>query len=337
MSSVADAGTTGRASTANTEKAGANPWVRFLIRRLGRLAISVWVLVTFAFLIIHLIPGDPVRAALGLTADPATVAAMRHDLGLDQPLLTQYVHYINNLLHGDLGTSLATRLPVSTVIAQRAPNTLMLAGVAFVVIVVIAIPLGIGMAILTQHGRRRGLELGYTTGAVVIAAIPDFVLGVALVWLFAVSWHLLPIAGKTGPSSFILPVLAMALGSAAALSRIVRVETLSVMGEDFVRTARAKRLRPRLIYLGHAVPNALTATLTLGGLLLSGLVASTVIIENIFAWPGLGPTMVSSILTKDYPMAQGLVLMYGGIVLVINLIVDIVLSLIDPRSTIREA
>jgi peptide/nickel transport system permease protein len=320
-----------------TAKAGANPWVKFLIRRLGRLAISVWVLVTFSFLIIHLIPGDPVRAALGITADPTTVAEMRHDLGLDQPLLTQYVNYIGNLLHGDLGTSLASRLPVSTVIAQRAPNTLMLAGVAFVVIVVIAIPLGIGMAIMTQHGRRRGLELGYTSVAVVVAAIPDFVMGVALVWVFGVSLHLLPIAGKTGPSSFVLPVLAMALGAAWALSRIVRVETLSVMGEDFVRTARAKRLRPRLIYLRHAVPNALTATLTLGGLLLSGLVASTVLVENIFAWPGLGPTLVSSILTKDYPMAQGLVLMYGAIVLVVNLIVDIILSVIDPRSTIREA
>jgi peptide/nickel transport system permease protein len=334
VSSAAAPSTT---SPASTEKAGANPWLRFFIRRLGRLAISVWVLVTFAFLIIHLIPGDPVRANLGLTADPGTVAAMRHDLGLDQPLLKQYWTFLTNLLHGDLGTSLALRLPVSTVIAQRAPNTLLLAGAAFVVIVIIAIPLGIGMAIMTQHGRRRGLELGYTSLAVVIAAIPDFVLGVALVWLFAVSWHLLPIAGMDGPSSFVLPVLAMALGAAAALSRIVRVETLSVMGEDFVRTARAKRLRPRLIYLRHAVPNALTATLTLGGLLLSGLVASTVLIENIFAWPGLGPIMVSSILSKDYPMAQGLVLMYGSIVLVVNLFVDIVLSIIDPRSTIREA
>ncbi len=234
-------------------------------------------------------------------------------------------------------SSLGTRLPVSTIIAHRAPNTLMLAGVAFVVIVLIAIPLGVGMAILTQHGRRRGLELGYTTAAVVIAAIPEFLLGVGLVYVFAVSWHLLPIAGKTGPSSFILPVLAMALGSAAALSRIVRVETLSVLGEDFVRTARAKRLRPRLIYLRHALPNALTATLTIGGLLLSGLVAGTVLIETIFAWPGLGPTMVTSILNKDYPMVQGIVLVYGGLVLVINLVVDIVLALIDPRSTIRDA
>jgi ABC-type dipeptide/oligopeptide/nickel transport system permease component len=324
-------------STAQTESAGVNPWVRFLIRRLGSLAISVWVLVTFAFLIIHLIPGDPVQAALGLTADPGTVAAMRHDLGLDQPLLTQYVHFIGDLLHGDLGTSLASRLPVTTVIAQRAPNTILLALCAFVVIVLIAVPLGIGMAIMTQHGRRRGLELGYTSAAVVIAGIPDFVLGVALVWLFAVSLDWLPIAGMEGPTSFILPVLAMSLGAAAALSRLIRVETLSVMGEDFVRTARAKRLRSRLIYLRHAVPNALTATLTLGGLLLSGLVASTVLIENIFAWPGLGPTLVSSILTKDYPMATGLVLMYGGIVLVVNLMVDITLALIDPRSMIREA
>ena len=310
---------------------------QFTRRRLIRLLISVWVLVTFSFLIIHLVPGDPVRAALGLTADPALVARMRADLGLNDPLIAQYFRFIGHLFTGDLGVSLQNRLPVWQTIADRLPSTLQIAALAFVAIVVVAIPLGVGMAVLTRGGRRRGAELTYTSLAVVIGAIPEFLLGVVLVYLFAVSVQLLPIAGKSGPSSYILPVAALSFGAIAALSRIVRVETLSVLGEDFVRTARAKRLPGRMIYLRHALPNAVTATLTIGGLLLSSLVTGTVIVETIFAWPGLGQSLVTSILTKDYPLMQGIVLVYGGMVLVINLLVDVVLATIDPRSTILDA
>ena len=318
---------------------GRHPSARaqFILRRFIRLLVSIWVLITFSFLIIHLVPGDPVRAALGLTADPILVAQTRADLGLNDPLIVQYFHFIGHLLTGDLGVSLQSRLPVAQTIADRLPSTLEIAALAFVAIVVVAIPLGVGMAVLTRGGRRRGAELTYTSGAVVIGAIPEFLLGVILVYVFAVSWQLLPIAGKSGPSSYILPVVALSVGAIAALSRIVRVETLSVLGEDFVRTARAKRLPSRLIYLRHALPNALTATLTIGGLLLSSLITGTVIVETIFAWPGLGQTLVTSILTKDYPMMQGIVLVYGGMILVINLLVDVVLAIIDPRSTILDA
>lgn len=315
----------------------ANDWVRFAVRRLAIFLLSIWLLVTFAFAMIHLIPGDPVRAALGFTADPGLVAARRAELGLDQPLLTQYWDYLGQLVRGEFGVSLQSRLPVSQVISDRLPNTLGLAGLTFVVTVLIAVPLGVGMAVLTQWGRRRGLELGYTSLAMVIAAIPEFLLAVVLVYLFAVKWQWFPIAGQSGFSSFVLPVAAMTLGSAAALSRIVRVEMLSVIGQDFVRTARAKRVRPWRIYLRHGLPNAMTATLTIGGLLLSGLIAGTVLVENIFSWPGLGPTMVSSIINKDYPMVRTIVLIYGGLVLGINLVVDIVLAIVDPRSAIRKA
>jgi ABC-type dipeptide/oligopeptide/nickel transport system permease component len=313
-----------------------NPWVRFAVRRLVRLVVSFWALVTFAFLIIQLVPGDPVRASLGLTAPAELVAAKRKELGLDDPLLTQYGHFLSQLLHGDLGVSLGSQLPVADAISGRLPNTLQLAGLAFVLIVLIAVPLGLTMAVLTQNGRRRGTELAFTSGAVVVAAIPEFLLGVALVYVFAVSTGMLPIAGNAGPESYVLPVLSLSLGPAAALARIVRVETLGVLREDYIRTARAKRLRPRLVYVRHALPNALTATLTLGGLLLSSLVAGTVLVETVFAWPGLGPTMVKSITEKDYPLVQGIVLVYGSIVLIVNLVVDVVLALLDPRSSIRE-
>jgi peptide/nickel transport system permease protein len=160
---------------------------------------------------------------------------------------------------------------------------------------------------------------------------------VGLVYIFAVQLQWFPIAGQSDAMSYVLPVISLTVGSAAILARIVRVETLSVLGEDFVRTARAKRLPARTIYLRHALPNALTATLTFGGLLLTGLVAGTVLVENVFAWPGLGTVIVSSIQSHDYPVVQAVVLVYGLMVLAVNLLVDVLLALIDPRSTLRRS
>jgi len=311
--------------------------VRFAARRVGRLAVSVWVLVTAAFLMLHLIPGDPVRAALGIKAPVDMVRARRAALGLDDSLLVQYVRFLKNTARGDFGTSITSGLPVSQTISDRLPGTLELALVAFVVIIALAVPVGVTMAVLTRGGRRRAAELTFTSTTAVVAAVPEFLGAVGLVYLFAVHLGWCPVAGRAGLDSYVLPVLALAIGPVAVLARIVRVETLAVLEQDFVRTARAKRLPPRLVYLRHALPNALTATLTLGGLLLSGLVAGTVLVENVFAWPGLGSTMVQSILSRDYPTVQAVVLVYGLGVLLVNLVVDVLLALLDPRSMIREA
>lgn len=313
-----------------------HPWVRFAVRRLGRLLVSLWVLVTASFLMIHLIPGDAVRAALGPTAPADLVASTREDMGLNDPLLVQYLHYLQNLLTGDLGTSIVSRLPVSDVVAQRLPATLQLAVLAFLVAVAIAVPLGVTMGVLTRRGHGRRTELTFTTTSVVIGTIPDFLVGVGLVYVFGVELGWLPVAGNDTPSSYVLPVLALAIGPAAILARIIRVEMVAVLQADFVRTARAKRLPARTVYLRHALPNALTASLTLGGLLLSALVAGTVLVENVFAWPGLGSTIVSSILNKDYQVVQAVVLVYGAGVLLVNTVVDVALALLDPRSMIKE-
>jgi len=294
------------------------------------------VLITASFMMIHLIPGDPVRAALGPTAPAALVRARRTSLGLDDPLLAQYWHYLRNLFSGDLGTSMISNLPVSETISDRLPATVELAVYAFLLAVVIAVPLGTVMAVLTRGGRGRRTELAFTSTSVVLAAVPEFLLGVALVYVFGVQLGWLPVAGRTGPDSYLLPVISLAVGPAAVLARIMRVELLGVLGADFIRTARAKRLPARLIYARHALPNAVTATMTLAGLLLSSLVAGTVLVENVFAWPGLGSTIVSSILAKDYPVVQGIVLVYGLGVLLVNLAVDVLLALLDPRSTIME-
>lgn len=312
-------------------------WLRFAVRRTGRLLVSVWVLLTASFLMIHLIPGDPVRAALGPTAPAALVRASRQALGLDDPLLTQYVHYLRGVLTGDLGRSLTNQLPVSQIIGQRLPATLELALLSFLVALALAVPIGVAVGVLTRGGRARGGELAFSSSSVVLGSVPDFLLGVALVYVFGVALGALPVAGRAGPGSYVLPVLSLAVGPAAALARILRVEVLAVLQADYVRTARAKRLRPRAVYLGHALPNALTAALTIGGLLLGGLVAGTVLVENVFAWPGLGSTIVSSILAKDYPVVQGVVLVYGAGVLLVNLAVDVALALLDPRSVIRES
>lgn len=314
-----------------------HPWLRFGVRRVGRLLVSLWVLVTASFLMIHLIPGDPVRNALGPTAAAELVAAKRAELGLDDPILVQYWHFLRGLVTGDLGTSLVSQLPVSDVIAQRLPATLALAVLAFLTAIVVAVPLGVLMGVLTRRGHGRRTDLVFTTGSVILGIIPDFLLGVGLVYVFGVSLGWLPVAGNDTPDAYVLPVLSLAIGPAAILSRIVRVEMVSVLQADFVRTARAKRLPSRTVYLGHALPNALTASLTLGGLLLSTMVAGTVLVENVFAWPGLGSTIVSSILTKDYPVVQAIVLVYGVGVLLVNTTVDVALALLDPRSMIREA
>lgn len=313
-----------------------NAWARFAVRRTGRLFISVGVLVTASFAMLHLIPGDPVRAALGPTAPAALVAARRASLGLDDPLWTQYAHYLRGLLSGDLGVSLGSQLPVSQVIGQRLPATVQIAVLSFLVAVAIAIPVGVLMGVLTRGGRARRAELTFSGTSVVVAAIPEFLLGVALVYVFGVALGWLPVAGRSGWQSYVLPVLCLALGPAAALARIMRVEMLAVLSADYVRTARAKRLPASKVYVGHALPNALTAVLTIGGLLLSALVAGTVLVENVFAWPGLGSTIVQSILAKDYPVVQGIVLVYGAGVLLVNLAVDVALALLDPRSAIRE-
>jgi peptide/nickel transport system permease protein len=294
-------------------------------------------LLAATFLMIHLVPGDPVRASLGPTAPKELVDARRHALGLDQSLPKQFADYVRQVASGDMGTSLVTGEATTDVIRARFSSTMQLAGLAFLVAMLVAIPLGVAMAALTYGGKRRSLELGFAAGAGTFASIPSFLLAVGLVWLFAVTFRVFPVAGREGVSSYVLPIAALAIAPAFALARIVRVEGLRVLDQDYMRTARGKRLPPRLFYVRHALPNTLTATLTIAGLLLGGLIAGTVLVENIFAWPGLGTVLVQSVTQKDYPQVQALALLFGTLVLVINFAVDIALGLIDPRSTILDA
>jgi peptide/nickel transport system permease protein len=308
-----------------------------VVRRLVRFVISLIVLLLASFAMIHLIPGDPIRAALGATAPTALVEQRRHDVGVDKPLSSQLWHYLDGVVNGRFGTSFVSQQPVGEIISSRIWNTLELAAFATLVAVVSAIPLGMALAVRTENGRHRGSELAFTSLTGGLAAVPEFLFAVALVVIFAIKFGWFPPATKTGASSYVLPVAALAIGPTAVLARLVRVETLRELSKDYVRTARAKRLPPARVYLRHLLPNSLTATLTVAGLLLSSLIAGTVIVEYVFAWPGIGSQIVQSLTDKDYPVAQAIILVYGAIVLAVNLVVDVALAVLDPRSTLRDS
>ncbi|RMI13696.1 ABC transporter permease [Cellulomonas triticagri] len=290
-----------------------------------------------AFFLVHLVPGDPVRAALGPTVSPETVEALRQQLGLDRPLGAQLGHYVTGLVTGDLGTSVTSQRPVATILLERLPATLTLAGLSFLLAAVGAFPVGVATAVSARGGRRRGLDLVVSGVLGVLVAVPGFLLAVLLVSVFGVTLGALPPAGWGTPAHAVLPVVALAAGPLAYLARIVHVEMLRVLDEPYLTTARSKRLPAATLYLRHALPNIVGAALTAGGVVLVGLVAGTVLVETVFVIPGIGSTIVSSISAKDYPLIQGVVLVYAVLVLVANLLVDLALAVLDPRSTVAEA
>jgi peptide/nickel transport system permease protein len=311
-------------------------WLQFLLRRLLRLVISLFVIVLVAFLAPRAAGGDPVRAALGATAPESVVRAREAQLGLDQSLLVQFGHYLLGLLHGDLGSSFITGASVSAVVRGSLPATVELAGLASLVVLVVGIPLGLVVAIMTQGSRRRILDFQFTSWTGLFASVPSYLFAVALVLVFGLVWKVLPVAGKGSPGSYVLPVLALAVPSIAVIARIGRLEALRVMEEDYVRAARSKRLPGRIIYLRHVLPNMLTSILTLTGMILGGMVSSSVLVEDVFNWPGLGNQLVQAIASQDYGVVQGIALVYAAFILVVNLVVDICVALIDPRNTLMD-
>ena len=298
--------------------------------------LSLLVLVTATFVMVHLIPGDPVAGALGDAATPQLIAQRRTELGLDRPIVEQFFTYLGHLLTGDFGRSIVTDSPVSDLITQRFPNTLKLALPAFLLVILIALPIGLLTAVRTRGGRgraTRGVFVGVTG---LLNSIPDYVLATLLSVLFVVGIKAFPAAGDNGLSSYVLPVTALVIGPAASLSRIVRVEALKVLDAEYVRAAKSRRLPARLRYWRHVLPNMMTASLTFGTLILSGLVAGTVLVENVFGWPGVGTVISQAVIQKDYPTVQGVLLVLGAAVLLLNMVVDVVLGILDPRSRVGE-
>lgn len=287
-----------------------------------------------AFLIMHLTPGDPAAVILGPDADPASIQVLREKLGLDQPLPVQYAKYLGRLVKGDLGTSIRSGQPVSQELGSRYPFTVELAVVSLSVSVV----LGIGAGVLAAV--RKG-SIGDTLtmiSALIGVSAPSFWIGLMLMLLFSYYLRWLPASGRAGPlwtvagwKAILLPAIALGLGSAATIARMTRSSLLEVLNQDFIRTARAKGLAERVVIFRHALSNAMIPLITIVGLRLGFLLGGSVIIETVFAWPGIGTQVVTAIGNRDVPVVQAAVLMIALSFVLINLVVDLAYGLVDPR------
>ena len=307
-------------------------WWDYALRRGGGLLLSITLLVLVTFFIVPLIPGDPAVAIAGADATTEQIEAIRERLGLNDPLIVQFVRYLTGIVTGNLGTSFAYGQPVAEIILTKMPYTLQLAGTAIVVVLAIAIPFGMVVGIATQGGRRRWLDVAFGGFTGTLQSIPQYVTSTILVAVFAIMLGVLPAAGADAPNALLLPVIGVSLGPICSIARLVRRETSTVLEQDFMRTARGARLPNLRLYARHALPNLLTTALTLSGLILAGMLGGAIIVETVFSWPGLGGEVVTAILYKDYPVIQGVILVLGVIAIVMNLLIDVILGIIDPRT-----
>lgn len=313
-----------------------SPWLGYLARRLVGVVVLLAILIVITFLIVHLVPGDPARNVLGINASAAQVAQVRKELGLSDPLPVQFGHYLSQLFSGNLGTSYVTGQPVDTMIAQRLPVTAELAGLAVAFVLVIGFPLGIAVGSLQHRQRAPWTGTVFTMFASLGGALPEYITGTVLILAFALGLKLLPVQGSTSLRGIILPVIAIGFAPAFIFARLVRNETATVLSQEYITTAVSKRLPTWRLYASHVLPNVVTSTLTLGGLLLVALLGGTVVTENVFNIPGLGTEIVQAILQNDYPAIQGIILVLGALAIAITLAVDVVLGLIDPRTLVAR-
>jgi peptide/nickel transport system permease protein len=287
----------------------------------------VWLVVSVVFLLIHLVPGDPIQAMLGESAAAADVQAVRHAYGLDLPLPTQYVRYWNGVLHGDLGRSLRLNQPVKALVAQAYPATLALTLSALSIAILLSIPAGVRSA--TRRNRVDDRVLSFVT--LLGLSFPNFALGPVLVLLFAIRLDWLPVSGAGSWRNLVLPAVTMGASLAAILTRMVRTSMLEELGQDYIRTARAKGLSERRVVYRHALRNALIPVVTVIGLQFGALLAGAIVTETIFAWPGIGRLTISAISNRDYALVQGCLLCIGLTYVAVNFLTDLAYAALNPR------
>jgi ABC-type dipeptide/oligopeptide/nickel transport system permease component len=301
--------------------------IRYLLVRLSYMLPVVWLVVSVVFLLIHLVPGDPIQAMLGEGAAGADIQAARHAYGLDVPLGTQYVRYWNGVLHGDLGTSLRLNKPVRSLVAQAYPATLSLTLSALLVAILLSIPAGVRSATRRNRWDDRALSFFSLLGL----SFPNFALGPILILLFAIHFDWLPVSGGGSWRNLVLPAITMGASLAAILTRMVRTSMLEELGQDYIRTARAKGLGERHVVYRHALRNALIPVVTVIGLQFGALLAGAIVTETIFAWPGIGRLTISAISNRDYSLVQGCLLCIGLTYVAVNFLTDLVYSALNPR------
>lgn len=302
--------------------------LRYIGRRLIGAIPVLWGVVTLVFCIMRVLPGDPAALMLSEGGGSAeSIAALRADLGLDAPLLVQYRRYLFDVLRGDLGVSLFTQRSVVATIAEQLPSTIELAVASMLVAILLGTTIGIVAAV--KHGT--WLDSLGTTLSITGVSIPVFWSGLLLIWLFSLQLNLLPATGNGGLAHLIMPALVLGFASAGAIARLVRASLLDVLDNDFVNTARAKGLHERTLLLRHALKNAFIPVITIIGLQFGFLLGGTVVTETIFARRGIGRLVLDSILWKDFPVVQGVVLLVALIYTVVNLTVDVAYAYLDPR------
>ena len=313
-----------------------SPWAQFLLRRGGQSLIALALLVFLTFMVVQLVPGDPARVAAGMDASADAVELARAQLGLDLPLYQQLYLYLQGLLIGDMGTSFRTGEEVTSIIAIRLPFTLSISIYAIVLSLVGSVVVGFTVAGLTRGNRNRWLDTSFSWATAVFQTLPGYVLGALLVVVFAVTLRLLPAAGAASPESYVLPTIALALAPTCAISRVVRREAAVILEQDYIRTTRGWRIGRAKQYFRYALPNIMASTLTLSGLVLSGMLGGAIIIERVFAWPGLGNGVINAIIEKDFPVIRGIILTVGIIAILLYLVIDLILAAIDPRTLNAE-
>jgi len=307
---------------------------QYIMRRLLLLPVIALGVSILVFLVLHLVPGNPAQVIAGPDAPPATVKQIEHELGLDRPLPEQYWNYLNRVLHGDLGRSLRSKRPVTSDIRDALPNTLVLAALAAVVTPLLAIPLG--MLAATRQGTPA--DTAVTFFSTIGITMPVFAVGLLLIFFFGIRLGWLPISGigdtlwsPDGLKHAILPAITLSLGSIAVVTRLSRSALLEVLNQDYIRTARAKGLREGSVILRHGFKNALLPVITVYGLQIGGLLSGAVVTETVFAWPGIGRLALSAIQGRDFPVVQGVLLVVAAVFVLVNLLVDLLYALVDPR------
>ena len=306
--------------------------LNYLMSRFISALFVIFGVTCLVFLLIHLVPGDPVELMLGESARPADREALRIALGLNQPVLTQLSHYLSGLVTFDLGSSIHYRLPIAELLAERIPATAQLALVSIIVAILIAFPLG-SIAAVKRGSRWDHIAMGFSLFGV---SIPNFWMGPLLILVFSLWLGWFPVSGKEGFSSIVLPALTLGTAMAAILARMIRSTLLEVLNEDYIRTARAKGLNEVQVIWKHGLRNALLPVITLIGLQLGTLLGGAVITETIFSWPGVGQLTIEAIQRRDYPVVQACVLLISLSYVMVNVLTDVVYAAIDPRIRLGE-
>lgn len=300
----------------------------YLIKRVLSGLFTIWLTTIAVTLLIHLVPGDPVQImyAQSQSTTPEQLEQVRHNLGLDRPIYEQYFIYMSRVLRGDFGTTIRGNQPILSLLLVRLPNTLLLAISSLFITMLVGVTAGF----IAAYKRGTWLDAGLMTGAIVGISIPSFWLGLVLIYVFSVQLGWFPVSG-TNLRNLFLPALTLGLANAASVSRLTRSSMIEVLSQDYIRTARAKGLAEKFVLMRHALRNSLINVVNMLGLQFTYMMGGAIVVENVFAWNGVGRFAIQSILQRDYPTIQGFILIFAIVVVGVSIVLDVLYAWIDPR------